>query len=92
MSSPKAVHIGFTPPYRGDNYRKSPLKLLIVGESHYDWAARSCEAADATKQAVGNSRFHSEISRLLNGGDHFWKGVAFCNMCRNSSATGLGNG
>lgn len=73
-----AKRAGFT-PYRGTHYGKSPLKLLIVGESHYDWKERSCKTTDVTRQVVGNSRFFRHISRLLGGDEQFWKRVAFCN-------------
>lgn len=66
-------------PYRGSKYFKSRLKLLILGESHYDWPDRKVTVAETTATTIGKSRFHGHIRNLLGGGADFWDGVAFYN-------------
>jgi hypothetical protein len=78
-------------PWEGENYRSSKPRLLVVGESHYDWKGRLEPEQKVTIEVVRHfmdkpSRFFTNIVATCAGelpsGEtrrKFWHSVAFYN-------------
>jgi hypothetical protein len=39
-------------PWIGKNYRSADLRMLVVGESHYDWPNRRVPVHDVTREVI----------------------------------------
>jgi len=68
-------------PHCGGTYKQTPIRLLVLSESHYYWTERPAKLAKVTTASVGEGgyRFHRAIRKVLNEGEDFWDRVSLYN-------------
>jgi hypothetical protein len=97
-------HIKFR-PWEGENYSRAPFgkKVLILGESHYDWDPdrKVADNPDVTNELIQEQidgyfkAFWTHIAVIflnhkpdLNAKRQFWQSVAFYNYVQTSAGNG----